>query len=211
MGLALAAVLSHRLGVGNSHFRTGTQEVREVDTVPFGCWRRSMLDRVGEFSEELTRSQDFDMARRLQAQGAKVLLIPGLSVTYFARSDFAGTFRYNIGNGYWVTFPALAHGVRFGLRHYMPLMTAVVGLVLTGLAVAGAWQPLALALAAYAVVCVKVTWDLRPRAGQPAAMWFTLPLALASLHLAYGLGSLKGIAPGLLARRRRSRPRQAQA
>jgi hypothetical protein len=138
------------------------------------------------------------------------VLIPGLSVTYFARSDFLGTFRYNVSNGYWVTFPALAHRVRFAPRHYAPLGAAVLGLLLAVLATAGRWQPLALGVAAYLVICGKVTWDLRPRAGQPAAMWFTVPLALASLHLAYGLGSLKGIAPGLLARRRQARAPHAE-
>ena len=50
---AVALGMSHPLGVGNSHFRIGTSENRWVDTVPFGCYRREVFDRIGTFDEEL--------------------------------------------------------------------------------------------------------------------------------------------------------------
>ena len=37
---AIAAVLSSKFGMGNSDFRVGTKTVKQVDTVPFGCWPR---------------------------------------------------------------------------------------------------------------------------------------------------------------------------
>jgi glycosyltransferase involved in cell wall biosynthesis len=192
-GIAIARVLSHPLGVGNAHFRTGSDEVRQVDTVPFGCWRRETLERVGSFSEKLTRSQDFEMARRMKAAGATVLLIPSVVVTYYARSNLRETFRYNVGNGYWVTFPALAYGVRFGLRHYVPVAAVLLGVTMAMLAVLGMPWPLVAAVCAYMLVCAKATYDLRPRKGDPFQLWWTVPFALVSLHAAYGLGGLQGI------------------
>ena len=41
--LAIREVLSNRFGVGNSTFRLGVAVVMEVETVPFGCWRRDVL------------------------------------------------------------------------------------------------------------------------------------------------------------------------
>ena len=38
--LAIKEVLSNKFGVGNSTFRTGISKIQEVDTVPFGCWKR---------------------------------------------------------------------------------------------------------------------------------------------------------------------------
>ena len=37
---AIAAVLSSPFGMGNSYFRIGCNEVKSVDTVPFGCFRK---------------------------------------------------------------------------------------------------------------------------------------------------------------------------
>ena len=61
--LAIREVLSHPLGVGNSAFRTGINGVKEVDTVPFGCWRRSVFSRFGNYDERLVRNQDNEIGR----------------------------------------------------------------------------------------------------------------------------------------------------
>ena len=58
---AIITVLSHRFGVGNSYFRTGTTLPRWVDTVFGGCWRREVFDRVGRFNPQLARSQDLSL------------------------------------------------------------------------------------------------------------------------------------------------------
>lgn len=200
LGIAQARVLQHRLGVGNAHHRLGVTAVREVDTVPFGCWRRTTLDAVGGFAAELTRSQDFELTRRLRSRGAKVLLLPDVVVTYYARSRYWPTFRYNISNGYWVTFPRLVYDVRFSPRHYVPTAAVALGLVLGGLASAGHPKPLLASASAYAVVAGKVTLDSRPRTGDPRALWATVPLAVGSLHLAHGLGGLHGLFTGALRR-----------
>ena len=45
--LAIREVLSNKFGVGNSVFRTGVDKVMEVDTVPFGCWKREVFNKYG--------------------------------------------------------------------------------------------------------------------------------------------------------------------
>jgi len=32
-----------------------------VDTVPYGCWRKSTLERIGLFDESLSRNQDDEL------------------------------------------------------------------------------------------------------------------------------------------------------
>ena len=68
--------MSHPLGVGNSHFRIGVAGDRWVDTVPFGCYRRDVFDRIGMFDEELVRNQDDELNLRLINQGGRILLSP---------------------------------------------------------------------------------------------------------------------------------------
>lgn len=203
MGIAQARVLQHPLAVGNAHHRIGVSEPREVDTVPFGCWRRSTLDAVGGFAEELSRSQDFELTQRLRRGGAKVMLLPDLVVTYYARSKFGPTFKYNISNGYWVSYPQVVHGVQFSVRHYIPTIVVVGGLGLTIVAAGGHAAPILACAAAYAALTAKVTLDCRPRASEPATVWVAVPVALAALHLAHGLGGIQGFAVGVWQRSRR--------
>src|SRR5882724_2247566 len=71
---AIALALSHWFGVGNSYFRIGTPtpEPRWVDTVPFGCFRRQVFERVGLFDEDLVRNQDDEFNLRLVRGGGRV-------------------------------------------------------------------------------------------------------------------------------------------
>ncbi|MCQ2341765.1 MAG: glycosyltransferase family 2 protein [Paludibacteraceae bacterium] len=89
---AIALASSHRFGVGNSLFRVGISSIQEVDTVPFGCWRKDWLLRVGGFDEELARNQDDELNARTIQQGGKIYLIPELSVEYFARPTLKKTW-----------------------------------------------------------------------------------------------------------------------
>lgn len=85
---AIATGLSSPFGVGNSMFRVGVKEAMEVDTVPFGCFRREVFDTIGFFDEELVRNQDDEFNARMIKHGYRVVLIPGLKCQYQARSNF---------------------------------------------------------------------------------------------------------------------------
>ena len=93
MAQAIAVGMSHPLGVGNSHFRIGSSEDRWVDTVPFGCYRREVFDRIGLFDEELVRNQDDELNLRLIKHGGRILLSPQIVCEYlrprFARQAVA--------------------------------------------------------------------------------------------------------------------------
>src|SRR2546423_14406266 len=84
---ALAVGLSHPFGVGNSYFRIGAAERRLVDTVPFGCYRRAVFDRIGVFDEDLVRNQDDELNARLLKQGGRIMLIPEVVSHYYARGS----------------------------------------------------------------------------------------------------------------------------
>lgn len=88
MARAIAAGLSSPFGVGNSMFRVGVNKPMEVDTVPFGCFRREVFDKIGLFDEELVRNQDDEFNARMIKNGLRIVLIPDLECRYQARSNF---------------------------------------------------------------------------------------------------------------------------
>jgi glycosyltransferase involved in cell wall biosynthesis len=192
VGRAVARSINHPFGSGNAHYKTGvSQEPRYVDTVPFGCFRRDVFDRVGYFREDLARSQDMEFNVRLRERGGKILLVPSIKARYQARSGLRRVIPYYFSNGFWVLFP-LKFGARvFKWRHLAPLVF-VLSLCVFGLL--SIWSTtsraaLALVVAAYGLLAIAsaVQTSVRERRLEYLV---TLPLAFGMLHLVYGVGAL---------------------
>ena len=184
--------LGQRFGVGNAHFRTGSNKPLFVDTVFGPCWRRDVIARIGWFDERLERSQDIEFSGRLRRAGGKILMSPEMKIDYYARATLGGFWRQNWSNGVWAILPfAHVSGIAVRWRHLAPL-ALVLGLA--GSAVAAAWTGMWLAwivtgsyAAANVAASVQAAWKERS-----PGVAFRLPVVFASLHLAYGLGSLWG-------------------
>jgi glycosyltransferase involved in cell wall biosynthesis len=185
--------LSQRFGVGNARFRTGSDQPLFVDTVFGACWRREVFERLGCFDERLERSQDIEFSGRLRRAGGKILMSPEMRIDYYARATLVGFWRQNWSNGVWAILPfAYVPGIAVRWRHLAPL-ALVLGLA--GSAAAGAWtgtgwlagSGAVLYMAANLAASVQAAWTERN-----LALVFLMPVVFASLHLAYGAGSLWG-------------------
>ena len=204
--------LAHPFGVGNSHFRTAASSPaaapRWVDTVFGGCWRRDVFRRVGQFNEKLERGQDLEFNLRLARAGGKILLAPDMHSYYYARATLASFCRHNWTNGVWAILPFAYSAVMPVLwRHLVPL--AFVASLLASLLCALLfpqdlpWLP-AVAAAPYLAANLAVSLTEAARHGD-AKLAALLPVTFASLHLAYGAGSLWGLGKlaAITVRRRR--------
>jgi glycosyltransferase involved in cell wall biosynthesis len=197
---AIALGISHPLGVGNSHFRIGTRERREVDTVPFGCYRREVFERIGLFDEELVRNQDDEFNFRLITRGGRILLLPEVSCRYFARRSLAQLSRMYYQYGYFK--PLVARKVRrvMTVRQLVPalLVSTLVASALLSLWLPAAGVMLVIVASTYAFLvlgCAAVacrTHGLRCGAA--------LVAVFPTLHLSYGVGFIRGIRDHLLTR-----------
>jgi len=86
---AISIALSSKYGVGNSTFRTGSDSIQKVDTVPFGCYKLDALKKLGGFDVSLTRNQDDELNARLIRDGGVIYLIPNIEISYFTRNSLA--------------------------------------------------------------------------------------------------------------------------
>jgi glycosyltransferase involved in cell wall biosynthesis len=197
---AIAIGLSHPFGVGNSYFRTGTRERREVDTVPFGCYRREIFDRIGFFDEELIRNQDDELNFRLLRQGGRILLLPDVRCRYFARRSLGQVARMYYQYGYFKPLVARKVGRVMTARQLIP------GLLVATLAVTGTlslWLPaarLAVGLVAGSYMALVLTCSAAAAVTQGARCGAALMAVFPTLHFSYGLGFLRGIYDHLLVR-----------
>ena len=199
---ALAVGLSHPFGVGNSYFRIGAATRRLVDTVPFGCYRRAVFDRIGMFDPELIRNQDDELNARLLKRGGRIMLIPEVVSYYYARGSLRQVGRMFYQYGYFKPLAAWKVGQVMTVRQLVPALFVGALLVSSVLAPWSVLARLALAAAAGAYTAAAVAsaaLALRKHGPRCAA---ALLLVFPVLHVSYGAGFIIAVLERLLGRRR---------
>ncbi|MCC6381320.1 MAG: glycosyltransferase family 2 protein [Dehalococcoidia bacterium] len=189
VGRAIAAAMSSPFGVGNARFRYADAE-GDVDTVPFGCYHRRVWEVVGRFDESVDGADEDSYNARLIEAGGRIVLVPAIRSSYYPRRTFTALARqyqeYGAAKG-----TLLARGRPLQPRHFAPSAMAVGGPLL--LALSAVWKAarlvLALLAAAYLLVGMVMAARAAGRQGASAPLTFA---AMATMHLSYGAGFLRG-------------------
>ena len=79
---SIAVAASHPLGVGDAMYRLNPK-AGAVDTVPFGAFRRELIDQIGGFDETLFTNEDYEFNTRVRQSGGVVWLDPQIRSIYF--------------------------------------------------------------------------------------------------------------------------------
>jgi glycosyltransferase involved in cell wall biosynthesis len=199
---AIAIAMSHPFGVGNARFRVGARQALDVDTVPFGCFRRSLFKRMGLFDEELVRNQDDEFNHRIISKGGRVRLIPDVVCYYYARGSIRKAARMFYQYGAFKPLVARKVGRIMTVRQLVPALF-VLSLIATTLATL-LWRPFGIVglgiAAAYAFCIGAFAVPVARSHGLRTALW--LAVALPAIHLSYGFGFLRGLPDGLFGRSR---------
>lgn len=190
---AIALATSHPLGIGNASFRLAGQKERDVDTVPFGCFRRELFDRIGYFDPQLIRNQDDEFNGRIKRAGGKIILIPSLEIQYFARPTFKKLSAMYYQYGLFKPLVNLKLGAPATARQFAPplfVLSILLGSVVS-LVFPLAWIPLCTVVFAYllaiSITSLKITGLASPN------LFFHTVLAFPVLHFSYGWGYLRGL------------------
>jgi len=189
---AIRAVFHSPFAVGGARSHNPDYE-GYVDTVIYGCWRKNVFARVGNFDEDLVRNQDDEHNLRISRNGGKIYQSPRIRSWYHVRDSFRAVFRQYMQYGYWKVLVIRNHRLPASIRHVIP--AAFVGtlglLLITGVF----WRPalggaiglagvyLFSVLLASLLAAARTEWTLLP----------ALPLAFCCFHLGYGYGFLRGL------------------
>ena len=190
MGAIITKVLSSPFGVGNSQFRIGGKG-GEVDTVPFGAFRREVFDQVGLYDERLTRNQDNELNFRIRKAGGKILLFPDIRFIYYGRETVASLLKMARTNGYWNVLTMKIMPGSMGLRHFIPFLflLSLIVLPLLGLVHPFFWWLLLVEAILYLALAAYFSAKQADNSKEFFWILFLFPL----FHIHYGWGSLKGI------------------
>ncbi len=192
--IAVATVLSHPLGVGNSTFRvSNVAKPTLVDTVPFGCFQRTIFDRIGFFDEMLLRNQDDELNARIILNGGKIYLIPGVVTEYVARDSIPKMCRMLFQYGYFKPLTLIKLGRPATIRQFVPPVFVLCVfflpvLMLLSTAFAILWLSI---VVLYIMAVSFATFRLSLRIG--FNKFFYLFSGFVGAHFSYGIGYLKGV------------------
>jgi glycosyltransferase involved in cell wall biosynthesis len=191
--LSIIKVLTNKFGVGNSYFRIGIDKFREVDTVPFGCFRRDVFKKIGLYDTRLTRNQDIELNKRLKRNKGKIILLPHLFSIYFARETFQGivenSFQTGLYNVLTVYFTKKISSL--SLRHFIPLiflLSLIVPLVVM------IWEPIfGIISIIILMIYLSTLLTISIKLNDETTSFKYIVFAFIVLHLSYGFGSLLGL------------------
>ena len=193
MARAIALAAAHPLGVGDALYRIGGN-AREVDTVPFGAFRRDLVEKIGLFDETLLTNEDYEFNVRIRQSGGRLWLDPSIQSIYFARTTLRALARQYLRYGYWKAQMLKRYPRTMRWRQFLP-PAFVAGL--TGLLLLSIWFSFArwllllqLALYSFALMVVGIATSVKEKTPVYAIY---LPLAIATMHISWGAAFLWGI------------------
>jgi succinoglycan biosynthesis protein ExoA len=201
LGHAIALAYHTRFACGGAKFHDAGYE-GFVDTVTYGCWRKSTLERIGLFDESLARNQDDELNLRLVSSGGKIWQSPKITSWYRPRAGLTALFNQYFQYGFWKVSVIRKHGKPASWRHVVPGACLLIGFLLllgaTGASLTGSasWKSgfisaWALLAGLYTATSASTAFLLAKRKGWrflPA-----LPIVFATYHLSYGLGFVLGL------------------
>ncbi|GAA5160955.1 glycosyltransferase family 2 protein [Ornithinimicrobium tianjinense] len=184
---AVALAMRSPLGIGAARFHVGG-EAGPAETVYLGVFRRDWLRRVGGYDPHFARAQDWELNHRIREAGGVVWFDPGLTVTYRPRATWRALARQFYRTGQWRRQVMRLHPETVSVRYLAPpVATALVaGGALGGLF----WRPLWVVPAGYAAAVTLGGWWIAR--GERPGVAARMPGVLATMHLTWGAGFLRG-------------------
>ena len=191
---AIAIGSSHPFGVGGSEHKIGSREIKETDTVPFGCYKREVFDRIGLFDEELIRNQDDEFNARLINNGGKIFIIPEIVINYTSRDSMHKMRRMYYQYGLFKPLVNKKLGAPATIRQFFP------GLFVLGLVFGALLSLFSKVMACFYLSILVLYFGIGLVIGarkaiehkKIALLWY-MPYTFLCIHLSYGIGYLTGL------------------
>jgi len=191
-GRAVAVAHDSRFGIGNARHHYAT-EVSFIDHVSHGAYRVDLSRAIGGFDEDLVRNQDYDFDFRYREAGGRIIVDPEATFERRVRETPRALARQFHEYGYWKAIVIRRHPRSFHLRWLAP--PALVATLATGALFRR--SPVGRRLASvtatvYGSFVAVGAVSLGRRVGMRLVPHAAL--GLATMHLAWGSGFLRGAA-----------------
>jgi len=187
---SISIAAAHPLGVGDAMYRIGTR-AGPVDTVPFGSFRRTLIDKIGSFDESLLVNEDYEFNTRVRESGGVVWLDPSIRSIYFSRSTFSSLAIQYWRYGFWKFKMLRRYPHTLKMRQALPplYVLSLIFLIVLSLLFVFARFILTLQLSLYFLILFTAALRLALQKHKVSLIW-GIPLAISVMHFSWGGGFL---------------------
>ena len=195
LSIALSLAISHPFTAGNAFYRTGSDKVREVDTVWCGCFHKDLFDKIGYFNENIIRTEDRDFNARIIEAGGKIILDPSTKCTYFPRTNLREYIKWNAYGPFRLFYNhKYTHVKMISWRNMIPAMFIFYQLItlLTLIYSSGFGILLSIPFFIYWAIALFYSVNISYKYCSFSLAPISL-LVFAVTHYSYGVGSILGM------------------
>lgn len=178
-------------GSGIASYRR-TREKKYVSTLAHAAYSREVFQQVGGYDERLARTEDNEIHYRMKEAGYKFLLDPDIKSFHHARNTFSKMIRQKFMNGYWIGLTLGVSPRCFSFYHFAPLLFVLA--ILCGVILSSFGITIPILTLAVVYLIFNILNTIVSIVGKKFELsYLLLPVLFFSLHVYYGVGTLKGI------------------
>jgi len=183
---AIAFAAAHPLAVGDARYRYSNQ-AGYVETVPFGAFHRSLIDKIGFFDESLLTNEDYEFNTRINQAGGKIWFDPKIRSIYYARANLVELARQYWRYGYWKAKMLRRYPATIRWRQALPpaFVLSLLIFLFASLWLSFARWLIMLELISYVTVLFLIGIQSAWKYKHPSYL-IGVPLAIACMHLSWG-------------------------
>jgi glycosyltransferase involved in cell wall biosynthesis len=185
---AISIATAHPLGVGDARYRTATRAM-EADTVAFGTYYRSLVEKVGKYDETLLVNEDYEFNTRIRKASGRIWVDPAIRCIYYSRANLRSLARQYYTYGYWKYLMLRRYPETLRWRQALPpvFVSGILMLLLLSTIWTFAGILLATFLLLYLVILAGGSLLPAMRRKKPLLV-VGIPIAIVTMHFSWGSG-----------------------
>ena len=191
--LTLLAAEDSLFGSSVAAYRRPAIQKEYMDSLFHAAYRREVIAEVGGFNEDLGRTEDNEFHYRIRQAGYRMCCCPDIISYQHSRNTLKHMIRQKYGNGKWIGLTLSVCPGCLSYFHFAPFLFVMMLAVCGVLACFGHGFALMVLLILYgmfdfvnSVSCCTLK-NIQPQ-------FALLPLIFPLLHVAYGIGTIVGLA-----------------
>lgn len=169
-----------------------SQKRSYVKSIFHGAYKREVFDKIGNFNEQLGRTEDNEIHYRIRSAGFKICYSPDIISYQHTRNSLKGMIKQKYGNGFWVALTLKVCPQCLSIYHFVPLVFIWSIIITAILALAGYPIFSIIMWTAYWITAVLMAF-LSVKGCKKHLQQLALPVLFFLLHISYGVGSFAGI------------------
>lgn len=166
---------------------------RYVNSVFHGAYCKEVFDKVGNYNEQLSRTEDNEMHYRMRQAGYKICFDPNIISYQHTRNTLKKMLRQKYLNGYWIGRTVKVCPGCLAIYHFIPCCF-VLGIIVTTILAICHFPLLAILMwFCYWVLAIVNSVISMISNKKCYIQSLLLPILFFALHVSYGIGSILGL------------------